>query len=43
VTSRAKPESAPELRRRLYAYFAPHNQRLYELLGTDFRWEDRAP
>lgn len=43
VTSRTKSEIAPDLRRSLYAYFAPHNQRLYELLGTDFRWEDRAP
>jgi hypothetical protein len=25
-------------RRQLEAYFAPHNQRLYEYLGVDFRW-----
>jgi Sulfotransferase domain len=43
LTSRSKSDVAPEVRRRLYDYFAPHNQRLYELLGTDFRWEDRAP
>jgi hypothetical protein len=43
LSSRAKGEIAPDLRRRLYEYFAPHNRRLYELLGTDFRWEDRAP
>jgi hypothetical protein len=43
LTSRAKPDVSPELRRRLYEYFAPYNQRLYALLGTDFRWEDRAP
>jgi Sulfotransferase domain len=43
VTSRPKSDIEPDLRRRLYAYFAPHNQRLYELLGTNFRWEDRAP
>lgn len=43
VTSRLKSDVEPDVRRRLYAYFAPHNRRLYELLGTDFRWEDRAP
>ncbi len=26
------------LRTRLETYFAPHNQRLYELLGCDFEW-----
>jgi hypothetical protein len=26
------------VRRRLTDYFAPHNQRLYALLGRDFRW-----
>jgi Sulfotransferase domain len=26
-------------RRRLEAYFAPHNRRLYRLLGRDFGWE----
>jgi len=25
-------------RRRLEESFEPHNQRLYEYLGTDFRW-----
>jgi hypothetical protein len=43
LTSRAKSEISPELRRHLYEDFAPHNRRLYALLGTDFRWEDRAP
>jgi hypothetical protein len=43
VTSRRKSDIESDVRRRLYAYFAPHNRRLYELLGTDFRWEDRAP
>ena len=28
----------PATRRRLEAYFEPHNQRLYEHLGVDFRW-----
>jgi hypothetical protein len=32
------PELAPETRRRLAAYFEPHNQRLYELLGRDLAW-----
>ena len=29
---------SPETRRRLEAYFKPHNQRLYDFLGTDFGW-----
>ena len=28
----------PGTRRRLEGYFAPHNERLYDLLGTDFGW-----
>jgi hypothetical protein len=28
----------PETRAQLVEYFKPHNQRLYELLGTDFGW-----
>jgi hypothetical protein len=28
----------PSTRRRLEAYFEPHNQRLYEYLGVDFGW-----
>lgn len=28
----------PAVRTRLTAYFAPHNQRLYDLLGRDFGW-----
>jgi hypothetical protein len=28
----------PETRRRLEEYFEPHNQRLYDFLGTDFGW-----
>jgi hypothetical protein len=28
----------PETRERLRDYFAPHNQRLYNYLGTDFGW-----
>jgi hypothetical protein len=30
------------LRRRLAATFAPHNQRLYALVGRDFGWEGAA-
>lgn len=30
---------APELRQRLCAFFAPHNQRLYALVGRDMEWE----
>lgn len=28
----------PETRAQLVEYFKPHNQRLYDLLGTDFGW-----
>lgn len=31
-------EMNPETRRRLAEFFGPHNQRLYEYLGTDFGW-----
>jgi hypothetical protein len=31
-------EMDPATRRRLEEYFEPHNQRLYEFLGTDFGW-----
>jgi hypothetical protein len=43
VTARSREDVVPEVRRHLYAHFAPHNQRLYELLGTDFHWEERSP
>jgi hypothetical protein len=33
---------APDLRRRLSDYFRPHNERLYELLGTDLGWEQES-
>jgi len=29
---------SPETRRELEEYFRPHNQRLYDFLGTDFGW-----
>lgn len=32
------PGLAPETRRRLAEFFAPHNQRLYELVGRDLQW-----
>jgi hypothetical protein len=31
-------EMSPTTRRRLEAYFQPHNRRLYEYLGVDFGW-----
>jgi hypothetical protein len=34
------PEMQPATRQRLTAYFAPHNQRLYELLDWDLGWDD---
>ncbi|HLI07094.1 MAG TPA: sulfotransferase domain-containing protein [Ktedonobacteraceae bacterium] len=33
------PRMDLELRKDLSAYFKPHNQRLYDLLGRDFGWE----
>jgi len=30
----------PDLRKQLVEYFRPHNQRLYEFLGTDFHWDE---
>jgi hypothetical protein len=30
----------PKLRERLRAYFRPHNERLSDLLGADFTWEE---
>ena len=29
----------PEIRERLAAFYRPHNQRLYRLLGEDFGWD----
>ena len=29
-----------ETRKKLIEYFRPHNEQLYELLGTNFHWED---
>jgi len=34
----AYDELLPETREQLNEYFAPHNRRLYELVGTDFGW-----
>jgi hypothetical protein len=31
-----------ETRRRLTEYFEPHNRRLYEFVGRNFGWEERA-
>jgi hypothetical protein len=33
----------PELRSRLAEFFRPHNQRLCQLLGRDFQWEQTSP
>lgn len=32
------PPMRQETRRALADYFAPHNERLYELLGVDYGW-----
>ena len=37
-TKSVYPQMDPATRRRLEAYFEPHNQRLYEYLGVDFGW-----
>jgi hypothetical protein len=34
------PPMKPATRKRLMAYFKPHNQRLYELLGRDLGWDE---
>ncbi|HUF37253.1 MAG TPA: sulfotransferase domain-containing protein [Anaerolineales bacterium] len=34
------PPMAPETRERLLAHFAPHNARLFDLLGERFDWDD---
>lgn len=36
--SRTYEPMEPATRRRLEEFFAPHNERLYELLGSDFGW-----
>ncbi|MBI3910270.1 MAG: sulfotransferase domain-containing protein [Armatimonadetes bacterium] len=33
------PKMRADTRKRLSEYYAPHNQRLYEFVGTDFGWE----
>lgn len=42
VHNRSTDRSAmdPALRARLREYFAPHNRRLFDLLGVDFGWND---
>jgi Sulfotransferase domain len=42
-TSRHPSDVDPDTQRRLYTYFAPHNERLYRLLGSDLGWERRSP
>jgi hypothetical protein len=37
-TGSYKQRMDPSTRRRLEAYFEPHNQRLYECLDVDFGW-----
>ena len=34
------PKINPETRKHLIKYFEPHNQKLYELLGVDFKWDN---
>lgn len=33
------PKMDPEIKKRLHAYFEPHNARLYAYLGVDFGWD----
>jgi len=37
-TGRYRSKMPESIQRQLAAYFAPHNERLYELLGTRFSW-----
>lgn len=37
--TRRYPKMSPHTRKYLIDYFAPHNQKLYELLGTHFDWD----
>ena len=30
----------PDLRKKLGEYFRPHNERLYELIGRKFDWDE---
>ena len=34
------PEMTQDTRRRLLDHFAPHNRKLYELLGESYDWEE---
>jgi len=36
------PPMDPVIKERLYEFFEPHNKRLYELVGRDFRWEEEC-
>lgn len=38
-SGRYRDPMPPEMRRQLSHYFAPHNERLFELLGARFDWE----
>ena len=38
INANRKSELDPEIRERLATHYAPHNQRLYELLGRQLPW-----
>jgi hypothetical protein len=38
----AYPAMRPETRERLREFYAPHNDRLYDLLGVNYRWSDQT-
>ena len=38
--SRQYQSMKPETREKLVEFFKPHNERLYKLLGTNFRWDE---
>jgi hypothetical protein len=40
IGARTYPDIDPALEQRLGGYFASHNERLWELIGDDFGWED---
>ena len=40
IKKREYSKMKPETRKKLVEFFKPHNERLYKLLGTNFRWDE---
>jgi hypothetical protein len=43
ITTPSRSPVPEDVRERLGAEYAPHNRRLYELVGRDFGWDEGAP